>query len=58
MYEVKDFRQQMAEIEKQKKEARDKAMTNFKTNLTAKLSKAQARERTAREASTGSAARR
>lgn len=49
-WEVKELKEQMAEVEKQKTEARDKAMTTFKTNLATRLAKAQAKERALREA--------
>jgi len=48
-WEVKEVNQQIAEIEKQIAEERVKAMTTFKTNLTARYRKAQARERALRE---------
>ncbi len=47
-WEVKEVNQQIAELEKQNKEARAKAMTDFKTNLTARYRKAQAREQALR----------
>ncbi len=49
-WEVKEVSQQIAELEKQSKEARQKALTSFKTNLTARYRKAQAREQSARAA--------
>ncbi len=49
-WEVKEINQTIAEIEKQIKEEREKAMTTFKTNLTARYRKAHAREQSLREA--------
>jgi capsular exopolysaccharide synthesis family protein len=49
-WEVKEVKQQIAELERQIKEAREKALTTFKTNLTARYRKAQAREQALRAA--------
>ncbi|MBA3356579.1 MAG: polysaccharide biosynthesis tyrosine autokinase [Pyrinomonadaceae bacterium] len=48
-WEVKEVDQQIAEMEKQIKEERVKAMTTFKTNLTTRYRKAQAREQALRQ---------
>ncbi len=48
-WEVKEVDQQIAYIEKQLKEVREKAMSTFKINLTTRFRKAQAREQSLRE---------